>query len=433
MEWYVVLLGVFGLLVLFLVIGLPIPFAMGAATLPFLWNIQTVSQSFVSAKMTVWGTWAHFELMAVPLFTLLGEIVGRSQIGSRLYSVMHRGVPIRGAAAYGSVGACAGFGAVCGTSMIGALTIGSVALPEMLRLGYGRRIAAGAIAAGGTLGVLIPPSMLMIYYGIITNQSVGKLFLAGAVPGLVMAGLFMLTILVWRYVKPEDIAGGDTGDRPGLAEAFLAVAPVALIAVVIMGAIYLGIATPTESAGVAVVLTATLAVILGGMGPRDLLGAAVASIRTMGYVGILVAAAVLMGFTLNYYRVPQELATAFGSLGLPPYAVLAAVVGFFLVVGMFLEPASITFITLPTMFPIIHAVGFDLIWFAVIYVVTMEIAVLTPPVGVNLYVLQGLAPRDLRLGDVVAGSMPFVLAMVAAIGLLIAFPQLALWLPAAMR
>ena len=433
MEWYVVLLGMFALLVTFLVFGLPIPFAMGAATLPFLWGIQTVSQSFVSAKMTIWGTWVHFELMAVPLFTLLGEIVGRSQIGSRLYSVLHRGVPLRGAAAYGSVGACAGFGAICGTSMIGALTIGSVALPEMLRLGYGKRIASGVIAAGGTLGVLIPPSMLMIYYGIITNQSVGKLFLAGAVPGLVMAGLFMLTILVWRFVRPDDVAGGGTLGRPGMVEVAVSVCPVVLIAVVIMGAIYLGIATPTESAGVAVVITAALALTLGGMSFRALIGAAIASIRTMGYVGILVAAAVLMGFTLNYYRVPQELAAAFGQLNLPPYAVLAAVIGFFLVVGMFMEPASITFITLPTLFPIIQAAGFDLIWFAVIYVVTMEIAVLTPPVGVNLYVLQGLAPKVLRLSDVVTGSMPFVLAMVAAIGLLIAFPQLALWLPAVVR
>ena len=189
MEWYTVGLGILVLLVVMISIGLPIPFAMAGASLPFLWNVQDLSTSLVSAEMMIWGIWVkNFTVLAVPLFVFLGELVGHSQIGPRLYDIMHRGVRLPGSAAYGSVGACAGFGAICGSSMIGALTIGAVALPQMLRLGYSKRLATGVIAAGGTLSVLIPPSLILIYYGLITDVSIGKLFLAGVVPGLILVG-----------------------------------------------------------------------------------------------------------------------------------------------------------------------------------------------------------------------------------------------------
>ncbi|MCB1914082.1 MAG: TRAP transporter large permease subunit, partial [Rhodocyclaceae bacterium] len=173
--------------------------------------IQDFSTSLISAELMLWRVWVDYILLAVPLFVFLGELVGRSRIGPRLYHMMHRGVPMTGSAAYGSVGACAGFGAICGSSMIGALTIGSVALPEMLRLGYGKRIASGVIAAGGTLSVLIPPSLILLFYGIVTEVSIGQLFIAGVVPGLILTALFVLVILGWRILRPSDIPDSDRG------------------------------------------------------------------------------------------------------------------------------------------------------------------------------------------------------------------------------
>ena len=435
MEWYVVGIGILVLLVVFIGIGLPIPFALAAASLPFLWAIQDWSTSLVSAEFMLWGVWVDYILLAVPLFVFLGELVGRSKIGPRLYQVMHRGVPVRGSAAFGSVGACAGFGAVCGSSMIGALTIGSVALPQMLKLGYGKRLASGVIAAGGTLSVLIPPSLILLFYGIVTDVSIGDLFIAGVIPGLILTGFFVVVILSWRAVRPDDIPEVESGDSWSAKDTVIAVSPILVIAVVIIGSIYFGIATPTEAAAVAAVVTLALAFTIGRLTLRGFADALLATLRTMGYLGLLLSAALLMGFVLNYHRVPQQFTEAFVALELAPFAVLAMVIVFYLVVGMFLEPASMTFITLPTLFPLINAAGYDLVWFGIIYTITMEIAVLTPPVGLNLYVLQGLAPRDnpVKITDVIVGCLPFVAVLCLLIVLMLVFPQVALWLPNVMK
>ena len=435
MEWYVVGIGILVLLVVFIGIGLPIPFALAAASLPFLWAIQPWSTSLVSAEFMLWGVWVDYILLAVPLFVFLGELVGRSEIGPRLYQVMHRGVPVRGSAAFGSVGACAGFGAVCGSSMIGALTIGSVALPEMLKLGYGKRLASGVIAAGGTLSVLIPPSLILLFYGIVTDVSIGELFIAGVIPGLILTGFFIVVILSWRSARPDDIPEVESGETWSAKNTVIAVSPIFVIAFVIIGSIYFGIATPTEAAAVAAVVTLALAFTIGRLTLRRFVDALLATLRTMGYLGLLLSAALLMGFVLNYHRVPQQFTEAFVALELAPFAVLAMVIVFYLVVGMFLEPASMTFITLPTLFPLISAAGYDLVWFGIIYTITMEIAVLTPPVGLNLYVLQGLAPPDnpVKITDVIVGCLPFVAVLCILIVLMLVFPQVALWLPNVMK
>lgn len=434
MEWYVVLIGMLILLSVLIAIGLPIPFAMAASCLPFLWSIQSWNTSLVSTQLKLWGVWVDYVLLAVPLFVFLGELVSRSAIGPRLYHVMQHGVPMRGAAAYGSVGACAGFGAVCGSSLIGALTIGSVALPQMLRLGYSPRLASGVIAAGGTLSVLIPPSLILIFYAIVTDASVGQLFIAGVIPGLILTFLFLMVVKVWSMVRPQDVPAESQRQRLSIGEVILALGPVALIATIIIVSIYFGIATTTEAAAVANVVTIILALTIGKMKHREFLDALMATLRTMGFIGILLAAAALFGFVLTYYRVPQELGAAFALLDLAPHEALLSIIVFYLVVGMFLEPASITFITVPTIFPLVANAGYDLIWFGIIYTITMEIAVLTPPVGLNLYVLQRLDRTGrLRLIDAVLGSIPFIGVMLLLVGLLIAFPGLALWLPGAMK
>ena len=291
MEWQFVGGGILALLVVFIAVGLPIPFALAAASLPFLWTIQDFSTSLISAELMLWRVWVDYILLAVPLFVFLGELVGRSRIGPRLYHMMHQGVPMTGSAAYGSIGACAGFGAICGSSMIGALTIGSVALPEMLRLGYSKRIASGVIAAGGTLSVLIPPSLILLFFGIVTDVSIGQLFIAGVVPGVILTAFFVVVILGWRRIRPGDIPESDRGGTWLLIDTFVALAPVAVIAFVIITAIYFGIATPTEAAAVAVVVTMILAATVGKLPFSGFVDALRSTLRTMGFLGLLLSTA----------------------------------------------------------------------------------------------------------------------------------------------
>ncbi|MET4130228.1 TRAP transporter large permease [Roseovarius sp. MBR-6] len=433
MEWYEVGLGLLGLLMFLIAIGLPIPFALAAASLPFLWQIQTFDTSIVSAELKLWGVWIDYILLAVPLFVFLGELIGKSNIGPNLYQFLHQGVRVRGSAAYGSIGACAGFGAVCGSSMVGALTIGGVALPEMLRLGYGKRLSSGVLAAGGTLSVLLPPSLILLFYGIVTDQSIGDLFIAGVIPGLILVTSFAIVVLVWGILKPEDIPDRESAVKMGIIQIAATIAPIGLIGLVITVAIYAGIATPTEAAAVAALLTVILAFGVGGLTWQGFKDSLFATMRTMGYLGLLLSAGVLFGFVLTYYRVPQQFTELFLSFDLSPYVVLMIVLVFYIVLGMFLEPVSMTFITLPTIFPLMAAAGFDLIWFGVVYTITMEIAVLTPPVGLNLYVIQGIGRGQVSIGDVIMGCLPFIGALVLLIVILILFPETALWLPEQMR
>lgn len=429
MEWYVVALGLLGLLVFFIAIGLPIPFALAASSLPFLLSIQKFSTALVSTELKLWGVWVDYILLAVPLFVLLGEVIGRSNIGPNLFLFLHKKVPVKGSAAYGSIGASAGFGAVCGSSMVGAITIGGIALPEMLKLGYGKRLSSGALAAGGTLSVLIPPSLILLFYGIVTDQSIGDLFMAGMIPGLLLASFFVIVILIWGKLSPKDIPDKDVNDKMSWLVALSAVAPIIIIGLIITVSIYTGIATPTEAAGIACVFTIVMAFLFGGLTFRNFFEALKATMLTMGYLGLLLSAGILFGFVFTYYQIPYEFTQFFLSLELSSYTVLFAIILFYIVLGMFLEPVSMTFITLPTLYPLVSAAGFDLIWFGIIFTITMEIAVLTPPVGLNLYVIQALARRDVTIVDVIMGCLPFIAVMFVLLGLLIIFPEIALWVP----
>ena len=317
--------------------------------------------------------------------------------------------------------------------MVGALTIGGVALPEMIKLGYDRRLSSGVLAAGGTLSVLLPPSLILLFYGIVTDQSIGELFIAGVIPGLILVTLFVIVVLVWGRLRPSDIPRSESAKRMPWTLVAATIGPVALIGFVITASIYTGIATPTEAAAVAALLTVILAFGVGGLTKEAFVDSLRATLRTMGYLGLLLSAGVLFGFVLTYYRVPQQFTEVFMAMELSPYMVLMVVILFYIGLGMFLEPVSMTFITLPTIFPLVHAAGFDLIWFGVLYTITMEIAVLTPPVGLNLYVIQAIARREVTIGDVIVGCAPFIGALVLLICILIALPDSALWLPGVME
>ncbi|MCG9781353.1 TRAP transporter large permease [Vibrio brasiliensis] len=429
LEWYEVGIGLLSLLILFIVMGLPVPFALAGASIPFLLTIQSLSTTLVTTELKMWGVWIDYVLLSVPLFVFLGELIGRSNIGPHLYWFMHSKVPVKGSAAYGSVAACAGFGAVCGSSMVGSLTIGGVALPAMLKLGYDKRLASGVLAAGGTLSVLLPPSLILLFYGIVTDQSIGQLFIAGIVPGVVLVTLFFAVIKVWSMLNVNAIPSADESDSIPWGLALSAVLPVVVIGLIITVSIYAGIATPTEAAGLSCVITLLLAFAVGGMDLNGLNESIKATMKTMGYLGLLLSSGVLFGFVMTYYQVPQEFSAMFTAFELSPYQTLALIIVFYIVLGMFLEPVSMTFITLPTLFPLIQASGFDLIWFGVIYTITMEVAVLTPPVGLNLYVIQSIEKKELTILDVIRGCLPFIGVLICLLILMIAFPEIATWLP----
>lgn len=428
MEWYIVGIGLLGLLMLFISIGIPIPFALVGASLPFLWTIQDFNTSLMSNQLQLWRTWIDYILLSVPIFIFLGELIAKSNLGEKLYEAFYRGIPVRGTAAYGSIGACAGFGAVCGSSMVGSLTIGGVALKQMLRLGYNKQLSAGILAAGGTLSVLIPPSLILLFYGIVTDTSIGKLFIAGIIPGIILTGMFFSIILIWQKFDDTSIPRKDSIETVGFKFVFFAFLPIIVVGLIIITSIYFGIATPTEAAALGVIATSIFSYFLGGINFKKFLEAILSTMKTMGYLGILLAGASLFGFVIEYYAIPDEITDFMTTLNLSKYEILFAVIIFYIIIGMFLEPVSMTFITLPTIFPLINLVGFDLIWFGIVYTITMEIAVLTPPVGLNLYVIQGISNNEITIFDVIKGVLPFLVALVLMIVLLIFEPTIAMYL-----
>ncbi|MFK2822672.1 TRAP transporter large permease [Arcobacter sp. YIC-80] len=428
MEWYIVGIGLLGLLMLFISIGIPIPFALVGASLPFLWTIQDFNTSLMSNQLQLWRTWIDYILLSVPIFIFLGELIAKSNLGEKLYEAFYRGIPVRGTAAYGSIGACAGFGAVCGSSMVGSLTIGGVALKQMLRLGYNKQLSAGILAAGGTLSVLIPPSLILLFYGIVTDTSIGKLFIAGIIPGIILTGMFFSIILIWQKFDDTSIPRKDSIETVGFKFVFFAFLPIIVVGLIIITSIYFGIATPTEAAALGVIATSIFSYFLGGINFKKFLEAILSTMKTMGYLGILLAGASLFGFVIEYYGIPDEITDFMTTLNLSKYEILFAVIIFYIIIGMFLEPVSMTFITLPTIFPLINLVGFDLIWFGIVYTITMEIAVLTPPVGLNLYVIQGISNNEITIFDVIKGVLPFLVALVLMIVLLIFEPTIAMYL-----
>lgn len=433
MLWYEAAVGLIVLLILLIILGLPIPFALAGASLPLLWQIQDFRVSLISTELNLWGVWVDYVFIAVPLFVFMGELIGRSRIGPNLFQFLHRSVRVRGSAAYGSIVANAGFGAVCGSSMVGALTIGGVALPEMIKLGYDRRLSSGVLAAGGTLSVLIPPSLILLYFGIVTDQSIGALFLAGVVPGLLLAFLFCIVVIGWTYLLPHHVPASEGQAGVTLRAMAETIGPIALIGSVITVSIYAGVATPTEAGAIASLLTIILAFGVGGLTVQAFIDSLFAMMRTMGYLGLLISASVLFGFVMTYYRIPQEFSKLFLSFELSSAMVLFSIIVFYFVLGMFLEPVSMIVITLPAIAPIMLAAGFDLVWFGIVFTILMEIAVLTPPVGLNLYVIQGISRGTVSVADVIVGSMPFIVAQLFLIVAIIMFPQTALWLPGALK
>ncbi|MAY88282.1 MAG: C4-dicarboxylate ABC transporter permease [Pseudooceanicola sp.] len=416
---------------LIFLLSLRIPVAVSMGLIGILGTAVFVSPRAVVqiANIAYSQTWS-FVLVIVPLFVLMGEVIAISGLGAALFraaAIWLRRLP--GGLAIGTIAASAGFASVCGSSPITAATIGSMAVPEMTKHGYARSLAAGATAAGGTLGILIPPSVPMILYGVITETSIGGLFLGGILPGLMMAALLSATVIIQVMMRP-DIAPAIT-HRVSFSERMSTSAealPTVIIALLIIGSLYAGIASPSETgafgAAAAVLVALVLGKLKGGVLPKALRK----TVRTTGMFMLLLVGGLFSSFVLTRLGVPQDISNYLTGLDVAPWVIIVTINILLLIMGMFLDPLSILVIVVPIFLDTIVGLGYDPIWFGVIVTIQIEIAAITPPVGLNLFVLRTVVP-DLSIVDTAKGAIVFVIPMLCGILLLMLFPEIALWLP----
>ncbi|HEX7053912.1 MAG TPA: TRAP transporter large permease [Burkholderiales bacterium] len=415
---------------LVLLSGAPVAFALGALAVGFLVAFQGFDALQVVAE-TFWAGLNDFTLVSIPMFVMMGAAIGSSNAGKDLYEALDRWLyRLPGGLVISNLGACGIFAALTGSSPACCAAIGKMGIPEMRRRGYPAEIATGSICAGGTLGILIPPSITLILYGIATETSIGRLFLAGVLPGALLTGLFILWTLfaVWRSGFRSHAAAF----RYSWKEKFAAVPKVAPFLAVIVGvmyALYGGIATPSEAAGVGAALCVLLALVIYRMWqPRDWWQILRDTTRESVMILMIIAASVLFGYMLTSLYLTQTLAQAIAEADVNRWVLMAMINLFLLVAGCFIPPAAIILMTSPILLPIITAAGFDPVWFGVILTINMEVGLITPPVGLNLYIVNAIAP-DVPVMRVFWGSMPYVLCMVLAIVILCFFPDIATWLP----
>jgi C4-dicarboxylate transporter, DctM subunit len=377
----------------------------------------------------VWGATTDVILVAIPMFILLGEILLRTGIAERMYAAMTHWLSwLPGGLMHSNIGACTLFSAVSGSSVATAATVGTVAIEQIDRYGYNQRFFLGTIAAGGTLGILIPPSINMIVYGVLTETSIPQLYLAGFLPGLVLALLFMATVLIGCALRPA--WGGEriASDWQARWRSLPDLVPPLLIFLVVIGSIYAGLATPTEAAALGVIAALALAAWRKCLTWPMLRATIEGTMRTSAMIMAILMAAYFLNFVLTAIGLTGQVNDLVAGLGLTPMQTLLAVVGFYLVLGMFMETLTMMVATVPIITPVIIAQGFDPVWFGVLVMLLIETAMITPPVGINLFVVQGVRGRG-QLHDVMLGAAPFVVTLLVMTGLLILFPQIALWLP----
>jgi len=412
-------------------IGVPIFVALGVSSVIGIILLQGF-EALSAVPGVMYDRMASFTLVAVPLFILMGEIIFVSGLGGDIYRAIRISLhKVRGSLAVASVVACAVFGAMCGVSLAGAATIGKFAIPEMLKAGYAKTVATGVIASAGSLALLIPPSVGLILYGLVAGESVGYLFIAGVIPGIIIALMMMSYLLILGWLKPElmpsvDIAELEEGkgDNP-----WIVTIPALLLVFAVLGSIYFGIATPSESAAIGCVGALLIAAYKRKLSWQSLKQVISDATQTTGMILAILASALVFGYLLTRLRIPQDLVAWIVEQGFDKYMVLVAIFLLLIVMGMFMDVVSVILIATPLLLPIIKNFNYDPIWFGIVMAIVTEMAVITPPVGLNLFVIQGISPGQTSLMTVARGSFPFFLILVLAVILFTIFPNLVLWLP----
>ncbi len=428
-------IGIIGICALFVLIfsRMPVGFLMALIGFAGFGSIVNFDAALNLLAKDVFAVFGSYNLTVIPLFVFMGQLAFHSGISSRLFDSAYKFIGhLPGGLAIATIGACAAFAAICGSTNATAATMAAATLPEMKRYNYKPELATGVVAAGGSLGILIPPSIIFIVYGILTEQSIGKLFMAGILPGILLTVLFVVAILIWTTLRPEL---GPRGPRATFHEKIASLSGVAetlVIFILVMGGLFGGIFTPTEAGAVGAFSTLVVALIKRNLTWEGFISALFETTRTSCMILVIVAGATIFGHFLAISRIPYDIAGWISSMQLPPAVIMSLIILVYFIGGCFIDSLALIMLTIPIFYPVVLQFGYDPIWFGVIIVLITQIGVITPPVGVNVYVVSGVA-RDVPLGVIFKGVIPLLIAMIITTFLLIPFPQIALFLPGLLK
>jgi len=418
------------LILLLALLGLSIPVGAALGVLGLildpLYSMLPLTQAMGEVS---WSTSNEFLMVAIPLFILLGEILLRSGMAESMYGAMSLWLSwLPGGLMHANIGASALFAATSGSSVATAATVGTVAIPQINKQGYNPSLFLGSIAAGGTLGILIPPSINLVIYGVLTNTSVPKLYLAGIVPGLALAAMFMLAIAAACLLRPQWGGQRVRASWGARARSLVQLVPPIGIFLLVVGSIYAGIATPTEAAALGVVGALCLALFQGRLNWPMLRDALEGTMKSSAMIMLIVIGAAFLNFIMSATGLTNALIDTISGLGVSPTVMLLVLVLFYLVLGCFMETLAMMITTIPIVAPIMFALGFDPVWLGIVIIILVECALITPPVGLNLFVVQSLRTSG-SMNEVIAGALPFVIMMLVMVALLTIAPDIALWVP----
>ena len=428
-------IGIIGIFFLFLLLALRMQIGFSMALVGFLGFavLSSLGSSFAIMGMEPFKIGASYSLTVIPLFILMGQFANHSKMGYEIYQTVYRWIGfLPGGLSMATIAACGGFAAISGSSLAAAATMGMVALPEMKRFKYDPALATGCVAAGGTLGILIPPSTVMIIYGILTEQPIATLFVAGVLPGLLLTLLFILAIYIMTKIKP---AIGPPGPKFSMKERIYSLKDtwsIFALFLLVIGGLYTGWFTPSEAAGVGAFGAFVLTFIKKRLTWDTLKISLEQTVRTTAMVFLILIGAHILGYFLTISQIPDQLAIFASEWGLSRYAILAMIIFAYIIMGCFMEGLALMVLTIPIVYPMVLDLGFDPIWFGVIITLIMEMSLITPPVGINVFIISGVA-KEVPMYVIFRGIIPFWIAMLVCVILLIIFPQLALWLPFTMN
>ncbi|WP_461210056.1 TRAP transporter large permease [Desulfocurvus sp. DL9XJH121] len=415
-------------------LGAPIFIGLGLSSVAGMFMIRGL-QGLYQLPAAILGQLESFLLVALPLYLLMGEALSKSGAGADVYKALEKWLNrFPGGLAIASIYACALFGAMCGVSVAGVAAIGVIAVPEMLKRGYDKSMAAGAVTAAGALAVLIPPSISFIIYGAIAGVSVGKLFIAGIVPGVALASAMALYILVRATMQPHLVSKGKRNSYTWkeLLSPIPKLWPVFLLILAVLGTIYAGVATPTEAGAIGAAGSLVITAFYKQLNWRSLWDILTGTTRVTATIMIIMASAFAFSQFLNLVRIPETLSQWVITLQMPPLMIVLLIMFFFLLLGCFIDGVSLIIVTTPVVLPTILALGFDPLWYGVILVLNLEMAVITPPVGLNLYSMQSIMKDTLTMKEIIKGSFPYLLVEFVILLLFVLVPEIALWLPGKM-
>lgn len=425
------LTGIGGIVLLLILFFLKIPVAYALTIVGVLgYGFLTTPQAALNLlARDLYGVFSSYGLALVPLFVFMGFIAYYAGVSKKLYNMAHKLTSgIRGGLAMGTVVACTAFGAICGSTTATAATIGSIAIPEMKRFKYGNRLSAGCIAAGSGLGILMPPSVVFIIYGILTQVSIGKLFLAGIIPAILITILFCITIFFYAKLFPSETPESPPFSFKERITSLKDVWETIVVFSLVMGGMFFGLFTPTRAGAIGSFLILLIVVLQKKLSWKNFIKAVKDTLNVSCMVIMLVAGATIFGHFLALSRVSTELANFVAQLNLPGWKVMSVICLIYLIAGCFVDALALVTLTIPIFYPIVLSFGYDPVWFGVIIVLITQMGIITPPVGVNAYIIKGLAPH-ITLEEVFVGIIPFLIALIIGTGLIIAFPTICTFLP----